>query len=579
MQQCLPMAGSGLHAGYDIALKGWAFFKPFRKLHNENSISYAIREIFAILSKLMVTGSIAYAAANLVVTATPPLGAALITGIFLMCFHKQVANCLPQKIARLVNHLFLRISLVVIPTAILITRNFTPVGCALGAFYGGNFLYACLRKSSNNVIIGTGSEQLDLKTIKQDLQALLTNKRTVDRLEIRHRGDPLELSEEIIDDLKKLRPKHIILSGIQLGEDGLEEINRSLIDQAKESKVLSCDFYHCKKSDLENTTVLELAQTFGDATVVMESKKGEEFTPSCSESYLKQLQLVQSSVPQFKLTVHFKVNRDKDEKNTEKEKITIGHLHRIMEWNPTTITFDTKSLLDDDATVFLNTVQQTSGETFYYKRVSSYEVSRQLLTDTETYTIGYGEKLTEESVKERLIQIRSHKLNTLVLYNAEGSSFESTRDILILFSEMQPRSIHCSLSDEQLQYLNVQLNRDNETNSITFYKRHYSGRLDKTSLVDEYQIDAKDALPGLKECLAISEARGKPPATLKISSCGGYLEQEAVSLLSKIAGEHPMKIEIDTYGLTLPIEFFSALPEGTLIDLNSSKLTIQLNGT
>lgn len=371
MQQCLSLIRTSANPGQGIVQEGWAFFKPFHKLHNESTVDYATRELFIFLSKLVVTGAMAYAATQLVVTAPPLLAVSLITGIFLACFQKQIANYLPKKVTIFANNFFLKASLVAVPTLMLISRVFTPLTIAAAVYIAGSLIHNFIREPVSDVEIGLDvemlkkvrealqsfaadnpaapftlpsdeklkGESLDLETIQQDLQALLKDKRIINHLEIHHTGENLTLSPEIIETIKKLNPQKITLSGIQFGGSELEEINRSLIAQVQDQENGSFAFYYFY-SDFEKNTVLKRADiAVNSNTLIIEyGGNGCQNVPYYSSNYITQLILVRALIPIHQITVNFKKMTSAHDDHPGDEAIRL--LKKIAGKQPMTVTFD-----------------------------------------------------------------------------------------------------------------------------------------------------------------------------------------------------------------------------------------------
>lgn len=526
---------AGANLGVEIAKGAFTSFMPMRKLHNENKIIYVARELFAFLSKVTFAASLAYGVTILAISCTPPIAAVLVASVALLVFRNKIAAYLPERITQCYLHIIVPAGAIYGCVQTLFSLSSIAMILPLGGASISLIFLNALRGIMTHVVLGKNDQPLDQEILLQDLQRLNKDSREIKHLEINYSEEACTFSPKIIDELKKLKPEKITLSGVELSANILQTI-------------------------LKDTTSNQLF-------VVSCPNESPKFNSS-SENY--QLAL-NSLTDESQTTVIF---LDKLEKNsTTKKAVLLENIESILALNPNTILFTENCFVTTKATECLYTVipSESPNNFFYYKPIDTFRLDKHILKDNDNYTIGYGEKLTIESVTSRLEKIRGLKLERLVLANKSEEPFlDITEDMVELLLEIQPKKLILSnftISENYLQGLNVGLNSkaDADTNQFIFYKIETNTINEKSTYIDlekltldnEYRIDSDRINIMLEECLKISEARGKPPKKITINNSKNLFDSLSLELLQRLRLFPKQQVIVEINGGSLSGELIS----------------------
>jgi hypothetical protein len=418
-------------------------YNPRQRLHNESRIPFVAKETLAIAIRLIQDATVVYVGASFALT-SPPVAAMLVTGFALMYFHKKTPENLPKRITDLVNSgkiLILAFPCTVASLAFLTFYNLTPIGIMLTVTIVTGQIFRHCRKPNEHIKIGSHKEKLNQDIIQKDLKAMIRDHRTIEHLELHHTGDTLFLNADIIEDLKKLSPKKMTLSGVNFEEGVLEQLNQTMTNDVQTPTNSKVKFYHYISTN-ENTQFFALSEfdftlPSSKCEIALINQDWKKFR--VLESFTKQLNHVRPK--SFPFIVRFEVKPDRTEDVTPKMAITREDIETIMELNPTTILFDKNSRVDDEAREFLNTIRYEGDQRYYYKKIDAYHAEKTFIQDNDDYCIGYGEALTKESVIRRLEETHGLKIKMLTLNHRptdKDNKFELTEEIVNMLIDLKP---------------------------------------------------------------------------------------------------------------------------------------------
>lgn len=553
---------------------------PNQRLPNETKISHFARESLAFTSKILIPCSFIFTAKALMPVATSFIG--FIGGICVFVASDQIAQALPQKIqkAALKSFTFLSFSVMAFSAYTFAVQLTLKGFLGIVSFIAFNQLFQVARNNNPAAIcIGENETSLDDQTLSDKLQEIIQTGRQIKSLEIRNNGPHFSLSQAHFESLKQIRMETVILNGVNFAESTLEDFNKSLNQNSNAEKMT---FYYLEKANSgSHSYTLKKTVTSPNCCEIGPSSEAPMTNTSIKlESYLKQFCLIKE-LHWSAQDVEIKINNpDKDGSVV----ITASLLPFILALNPQSIDFESAS------TSVLEHLNKLSNSSYYRK------ANRKLVktSDTKFYTVGYGEKLTNDTIKNRLVSIRGQNVQSIRIINPEIENEELilSQEVIDLLAELKPQTIslqYCKISDDHLLQINKSLNQDPSVDSIFIYapKSHSIYSLSENCFELEkvkwdegcYGIKHFSTHQPLQEFAVIVHGRTRPIQTLLFNSCSqSVLDDQTITYLQQI---NPKELVFNSG--EIPGEFltklFAAFPQARITTVNLSyhgKLSLQL---
>ena len=409
MNQCYSIARQSAHVTGNILYGVIQRFSPTQRLPQENKVNHFARELFRLIAKISSITSFAVVTVHVLGGGIPLVG--MISGLALTIISDTVTDFLPNRIKSIAEKTiyFSGMFLIAFSGYHFSVRLMDSTTFNWG-FIGLIASVLILKKSHLPIPDLCIQDPADQQTLIKKLEEIVQSDRQIKSLEIKNTNSALTLDPSVLENIAKIKTSKIILNGIQLSETTLQDLNKKLNGN---SEAETMEFYYLTEQSPNHYVLTKTSSKPTTCEITIE--KGEtQLINESRKSYIEQFNQTKS--------IHW---------STEKTKVIFNNSDPEANLTVTLADFQLIKSLDPESIGFLGNYSTSMvvyealnlvSNSIYYPRHRGV-FSKTALGDS--YTIGYGETLDNETIKKLLESIQGSAVKQIEIINKKPKNEES----------------------------------------------------------------------------------------------------------------------------------------------------------